>query len=233
MFHEKMFPSILAEHGIILSSKQQEQFQQYAKMLQEWNEKMNLTAITKTEEIYEKHFLDCILPSFEIQLQGSLCDVGAGAGFPSIPLKIVYPDLQITIVEPIGKRCRFLNALCDALALNDVSIVQARAEEFANEHREAFDIVTARAVANLNMLSELCIPLVKKNGIFLAMKGANGLEEAKQAKQAVSTLGCELEQQHLQQLLDGSSRYNLIYRKTKHTPKQYPRAFAIIKKKPL
>ena len=124
-----------------------------------------------------KTFLDSILPSFDVPLKGSFCDVGAGAGFPSIPLKIVYPDLKITIVETLGKRITFLNALCEKLELKDVECVHARAEEYAKDHREYFDIVSARAVANLTMLSELCIPLVKIGGIFLSLKGANAQEE--------------------------------------------------------
>lgn len=226
------FQETLLQHGVSLSEKQKEQFQIYTEMLQDWNQRMNLTAITKTEEIYEKHFLDCILPSFETKIEGTLCDVGAGAGFPSIPLKIIYPELTVTIVEPLGKRCRFLTALIEELALTDVVIENARAEDFAKEHRESFDIVTARAVANLNLLSELCIPLVKKDGVFLAMKGSSGDEEAKHAEDAISLLGCELEKMHLQTLYD-ATRYNLVYRKVKATPKKYPRAFAMMKKKPL
>ena len=193
-FKKEDFFSILEKHGIVLSNRQIEQFEVYAQMLVEWNQKMNLTAITDLDEIYEKHFLDSILPSFDVPLKGSFCDVGAGAGFPSIPLKIVYPDLKITIVETLGKRITFLNALCEKLELKDVECVHARAEEYAKDHREYFDIVSARAVANLTMLSELCIPLVKIGGIFLSLKGANAQEEYDKAKKAISLLGCKEKQ---------------------------------------
>lgn len=231
-FQKEDFYQILSDHGILLSEHKKQQFQMYAKMLKEWNEKMNLTAITEESAVYEKHFLDCILPSFDTCLKGSLCDVGAGAGFPSIPLKIAYPDLRVCIVEPLGKRITFLTALCESLQL-EVELVNERAEDFAKEHREQFDIVTARAVANLKMLAELCIPLVKKDGLFLAMKGANGVEEHQVAQQGIKKLGCELQDVFHKELMDGSKRVNLVYFKKQATPKQYPRAFAQIKKHPL
>lgn len=232
-FKKNDFFSILEENGIHLSEVQVQQFQDYADMLVEWNQKMNLTAITDMDEIYEKHFLDSIIPSFKMKIQGSFCDVGAGAGFPSIPLKIVYPELQVTIVETLGKRITFLNALCETLHLEGVSCVHARAEDYAKDHREQFDIVSARAVANLSMLSELCIPFVRVHGIFLAMKGANGDEEYQAAKNAIQILGCELKQKDVATLLDGSMRMNYVFEKVRKTPKKYPRAFAQIKKNPL
>lgn len=231
-FHKEDFERILFQHGIQLTPLQVKQFATYAQLLREWNEKMNLTAITEEAAVYEKHFLDCILPSFEVELQGKLCDVGAGAGFPSIPLKLVYPKLEVTIVEPLGKRITFLTALCEALDI-EVQLVNARAEDFAKDHRASFDVVTARAVANLPILSELCIPLVKKQGIFLAMKGANAKEEAQAAKKAIGLLGCELRNVYEKELSDGSKRMNLVYEKITKTPTKYPRAFAQIKKHPL
>lgn len=232
VFIKNDFKKRLQEHGILLQEKQEKQFETYANLLVEWNEKMNLTAITEENAVYEKHFLDSILPSFDVAIQGSLCDVGAGAGFPSIPLKIMYPDLAVTIVEPLGKRITFLTALCKELDI-DVQLVNARAEDYAKEHREAFDIVTARAVANLPMLSELCIPLVKKNGMFIAMKGANGFEELDLAKHAIQVLGCELQDAFQKELSDGSMRVNFVFHKKKETAKTYPRSFAQIKKHPL
>lgn len=232
-FKKNDFFSILEENGIHLSEVQVQQFQGYADMLIEWNQKMNLTAITDMDEIYEKHFLDSIIPSFKMKIQGSFCDVGAGAGFPSIPLKILYPALNVTIVETLGKRITFLNALCEALQLDGVSCVHARAEDYAKDHREQFDIVSARAVANLSMLSELCIPFVRVHGTFLAMKGANGEAEYHAAKKAIQTLGCELRQSDATSLLDGSIRMNYVFEKIRTTPKKYPRAFAQIKKNPL
>ena len=233
LFHKDRFNQILKENGVVLSAKQEEQFETYAKMLVEWNEKMNLTAITDIDEIYEKHFLDSILPSFDVTLEGTFCDVGAGAGFPSIPLKIVYPELQVTIVETLGKRVTFLQALCHELGLEGVQCIHARAEDYAKDHRESFDIVSARAVANLPMLAELCIPLVKVGGIFLALKGANALEELQRAEKGIQLLGCQEKQRDEKHLSDGSTRINFVFTKVKNTPKKYPRAFAQIKKNPL
>lgn len=231
-FHKENFYTILEAHGVICNEVQKQQFACYLQLLQEWNEKMNLTAITEEDAVYEKHFLDSILPYFDIPLQGTLCDVGAGAGFPSIPLKIIKPELQVTIVEPLGKRITFLNALCTALDIS-VTLENQRAEDFAKDHRECFDVVTARAVANLPILSELCIPLVKKRGIFLAMKGANAKEEVASAKKAVKLLGCELQEIFEKELSDGSKRMNIVYKKITETPRKYPRAFGQIKKYPL
>ncbi|WP_416327558.1 16S rRNA (guanine(527)-N(7))-methyltransferase RsmG [[Eubacterium] hominis] len=232
LFQKDDFFKAMQQQGIAVSDRQKEQFHQYAKMLVEWNEKMNLTAITDEDEIYEKHFLDSILPSFDMNIKGSFCDVGAGAGFPSIPLKIMYPDLQVTIVETLGKRVNFLNALCKELDIN-VDCVHARAEDYAKDHRESFDFVSARAVANLPVLSELCIPLVKLDGYFIAMKGANGDEELLLAEKAITLLGCKEVQRNHKQLSDGSKRVNFVFQKIKPTPKKYPRAFAQIKKNPL
>lgn len=233
IFHKDDFFHVMQEQGITLSEWQKQQFSIYKDMLVEWNQKMNLTAIVDEDEIYEKHFLDSILPSFDMNIKGSFCDVGAGAGFPSIPLKIVYPELKITIVETLGKRVTFLKALCEALKLDDVACIHARAEDYAKQYRETFDFVSARAVANLPVLSELCIPLVKMNGYFIAMKGANGEEEAQLAQKAITTLGCKEIQRNFKQLSDGSKRVNFVYQKINPTPKQYPRAFAKIKKNPL
>lgn len=232
-FHKEDFFHAVQSYGITLNDTQLKQFAMYADMLVEWNQKMNLTAITDMDEIYEKHFLDSILPSFDVKLEGTFCDVGAGAGFPSIPLKIVYPDLNITIVETLGKRITFLEALCHQLHLSDVQCVHARAEDYAKDHRESFDIVSARAVANLTMLSELCIPLVKVGGIFLALKGANAQEELALAEKAIRLLGCEEKRRDEKMLSDGSKRVNFVFEKVKKTPSKYPRAFAQIKKNPL
>lgn len=233
MEHIDVFVATLRQHGVVVSDRQLEQFATYAKMLVEWNEKMNLTAIVDEAEIYEKHFLDSILPSFDIPLKGSLCDIGAGAGFPSIPLKIIYPDLQVTIVETLGKRVTFLNELCKKLGLSGVTCLHARAEEAVEDLRESFDFVSARAVANLPMLCELCIPYIKINGHFIAMKGSSGHEEMAEAKKAVRILGCKAVGVYDVELSDGSKRVNIDYQKIHATPKQYPRQFAKIKKSPL
>lgn len=227
------FTQLCQDNGLKLSSNQVQQFCKYAELLKTWNEMMNLTAIVDFEEVLDKHFYDSLLPSFTTSIEGNLCDVGSGAGFPSIPLKIAYPDLHITILEPLSKRIKFLEEVILQLNLSNVTCLHERAEDYGQKNREYFDIVTARAVANLNMLSELCIPLVKKEGLFLAMKGANGLVESEEAEKAIKTLGCQLEKAESRSLNDGSTRINLFYRKVKETPKQYPRAFAKIKKCPL
>ncbi|MBP3398755.1 MAG: 16S rRNA (guanine(527)-N(7))-methyltransferase RsmG [Erysipelotrichaceae bacterium] len=221
------------ENGLDLSEKQINQYKTYAELLKEWNEKMNLTAITEFEEVLDKHFYDSLLPSFSSSIQGTLCDVGSGAGFPSIPLKIAYPELNIVIIEPLGKRVTFLKEVVRVLELENVECMNERAEDVAKTQRECYDVVTARAVANLRMLSELCIPLTKKGGLFLAMKGSNGLEEDREAAHALKVLGCTLEKYEERHLNDGSTRVNLFYRKTRSTPVQYPRQFAKIKKNPL
>lgn len=219
-------------YNINLSDKQLEKFHQYALLLKEYNEKINLTAITEYEEVIEKHFYDSILPFLKNGITGSLADVGAGAGFPSIPLKIVFEDLEVTIIEPLNKRCVFLNELVKKLELSKVNIVNDRAEEYAKVHRESFDIVTARAVANLNMLAELCIPLVKLNGYFISLKGKSGNEEYENAKKAISILGCKLEKNE-ELNLNEQTRVNLYFKKVKNTASKYPRHFSKIKKQPL
>lgn len=218
--------------GIELDQHQLDQFFNYYQLLVEYNQKMNLTAITAFEEVVLKHFYDSLLINRVYKVHGHLADVGSGAGFPSIPLKIANPTLKVTIIEPLKKRCFFLTTLVEALKLQDVEIVNARAEEYVSNHRQAFDIVTARAVANLNVLSELCIPLVKVGGYFIAMKGDKGLQEDQDASKAITTLGCKKEMEDVF-MMDEHKRVNLVYRKGKDTPKQYPRAYAKIKKMPL
>lgn len=218
--------------GFELSNIQLEQFESYIKLLQEWNEKMNLTAITDYYEIVEKHFFDSIIPLLDGRVCGKLCDVGSGAGFPSIPMKIVDESLEVVIIEPLAKRCKFLNEVIERLHLTEITVVNARSEDYVKEGRECFDVVIARAVANLSMLSELCIPLVKLDGYFIAMKGDKGLEEEIVARKAVSTLGCRLEWIDDFKLFD-SRRINLGFKKIKPTPRMYPRQFAKIKRSPL
>lgn len=228
---ELKFYTQLEEHGISLSDKQRTQFAQYADLLIEWNEKMNLTAIVDRDDIYEKHFLDSVLPSFEHPFEGNICDVGAGAGFPSIPLKIVYPNIQVTIVEPLGKRIQFLKHLTQALGIQ-VTLENKRSEDFVLEKREFFDVVCARAVANLTLLAEICIPLVKKGGYFITLKGAKASEELEDASFALTELGVRLVKESTYDL-QGAMRTNYQFEKMKHTPIQYPRHFSKIKKHPL
>ena len=227
------FVEALKQIGVIITPKQEEQFYLYAALLKEWNEKMNLTGISEEPEVLQMHFFDSIVPLARLQInEGDFADVGAGAGFPSLPCLIAFPNLRVTIIEPLQKRCVFLNEVVKQLGLENVTIENARAEDFVANHRESFDIVSARAVANLNILSELCLPLVKKGGIFLAMKGSSGLEEKEAATKAVSVLGGKFETA-FEEKVGEHTHINLIYRKCKETPTKYPRAYAKIKKSPL
>ena len=186
--------------------------------------KMNLTSITEKKEVYLKHFYDSITAAFYIDFEKvtTLCDVGAGAGFPSLPIKICFPHLHVTIVDSLNKRITFLETLSDALQLEHTTFVHDRAETFGQRKdvRESFDLVTARAVARLSVLSELCLPLAKKNGVFAALKAAAADEELKAGQKAIKVLGGELEQVHSFTLpVEESERNIMIIRKTKSTPK--------------
>ncbi|MCM3618233.1 16S rRNA (guanine(527)-N(7))-methyltransferase RsmG [Sutcliffiella horikoshii] len=236
--NKEQFISLLEEKGISLSPQQLSQFDTYYRLLVEWNEKMNLTAITDQEEVYLKHFYDSITASFYVDLQNdlSLCDVGAGAGFPSIPLKICFPNLKVTIVDSLNKRITFLQNLANELGLEDVHFVHDRAETFGKNanYREKFDLVTARAVARLSVLSELCLPLVKEGGMFVPMKAAAASEELEKGKKALQILGGKLEKVHSLSLpLEESERNILIINKIKPTPKKYPRKPGTPNKQPL
>ncbi|MGY3714889.1 16S rRNA (guanine(527)-N(7))-methyltransferase RsmG [Sutcliffiella cohnii] len=222
------FVQILSEKGITLSPTQLDQFSTYFRLLVEWNEKMNLTAITDEEGVYLKHFYDSITAAFYFPFDKdlSLCDVGAGAGFPSIPLKICFPQLKVTIVDSLNKRIGFLQHLVNELNLQDVTLYHDRAETFGKrlDLRESFDVVTARAVARLSVLSELCVPLVKENGYFIPMKAASVTEEIDKGKKALTILGGKIEKVHSFQLpIEESERNILIIKKFKTTPKKYPR----------
>ncbi|EEI71518.1 16S rRNA (guanine(527)-N(7))-methyltransferase RsmG [Lentilactobacillus hilgardii] len=225
------FISALLAQNIQVTDDQLGQFDAYFKLLVATNEHVNLTTITEKSEVYLKHFYDSITPAFfvsQIREQPvSICDVGAGAGFPSIPLKILFPQLKITIVDSLNKRIHFLTELVQQLHLKDVTLVHARAEEFGNKKsasRQSFDIVTARAVARLSVLSELCLPLVKVGGQMIAMKAAKAEDELEDAKQAISLLGGQVKHDFDFSLpiLD-EKRHIIIIEKTKDTPKKYPR----------
>lgn len=236
--NEEAFLKALKEKGITLSEHQISQFNIYFEELVEWNEKMNLTAITDEPSVYLKHFFDSISAAFYVDLKGvkTLCDVGAGAGFPSIPLKICFPELQVTIVDSLNKRIGFLNHLAEKLQLENVEFVHARAEDFGQNkaYREKFDIVTARAVARLSVLSELCIPLVKKGGIFIAMKGAAAKEELVDARRPLTVLGAKLKKDYSFLLpVEDSERNIYVFSKVKNTPSKYPRKPGVPNKTPI
>ena len=187
----EIFADYLKEINIVLNEEQIEQFYKYMNLLIEWNEKINLTAITKPEEIILKHFVDSLTIAKHIKKEETLVDMGTGAGFPGIPLKIYEKDLKVTLVDSLNKRIKFLNEVIEQLNLEKIETIHARAEEFGKnkKYREKFDISTSRAVANLSTLSEYLIPLVKVNGKVISMKGQEVQEEVKQAQKAIQILG--------------------------------------------
>jgi 16S rRNA (guanine527-N7)-methyltransferase len=234
----KQFQTLLEEKGIILSPRQLEQFEQYYQLLIEWNEKMNLTAITDKPSVYLKHFFDSLSPAFYYDFSQpiSICDVGAGAGFPSVPLKICFPHLKLSIVDSLQKRITFLNELALKLELEDVAFYHDRAETFGRKEgiRESFDVVIARAVARMSVLSELCLPLVKINGTFIAMKAAAAQEELEQGKTAIKVLGGEIATIHQFTLpLEESERTIIVIDKKRKTPNKYPRKPGVPNKLPI
>lgn len=236
--NELQFKEALHANDIMLNENQIEQFNRYYELLVEWNEKVNLTAITEKEEVFLKHFYDSISASFYIDFHHvqSICDIGAGAGFPSIPLKICFPHLHVTIVDSLKKRIHFLETLTAALQLDDMHFVHARAEDFGQqkEKRESFDMVTARAVARMAVLSEYCLPLTKVGGTFVALKGANVEEELTDAKKAISILGGGLDANHTFILpVEESMRSIVTVKKVKKTPKKYPRKAGTPAKTPI
>lgn len=231
------FRQILAEKGIELSDHQMEQFDCYFHTLVEWNEKMNLTAITEQKDVYLKHFYDSLTLAFDVDFstERTLCDVGSGAGFPSIPLKIAFPQLQITIVDSLNKRITFLTELTHLLGI-EASLYHDRAETFGQnpQFRGSFDFVTARAVARLNVLTELCLPLVKQDGYFYALKAAKSEEELTEAKHAIALLGGKfIEEQAIELPALEDKRHILVIQKKKETPKKYPRKPGMPNKQPI
>ena len=230
------FKEELLKLNIELSDEASSRFDLYYKRLIAVNEVMNLTAITEEQEVYNKHFLDSlmIVKALDLNKEFTLCDVGSGAGFPSIPLSIVSNNAKVTIIDALNKRIKFLNDLILELGLKNVIALHERAEDFAKIKREFFDVTTARAVARLNILSELCLPLTKVGGYFIAMKGQGGNEEIKEATKGIEILGGHVEKVISLELPDSAgARDIIIIKKIKETPKKYPRAFAKIKERPL
>ena len=207
----------------------------YGELLVETNKVMNLTAITAPEEIASLHFLDsAALLTLEDFRNRSLVDVGTGAGFPGLPLRLLEPTIRLTLLDSLGKRVQFLKAVCQDLGLPDVTCVHDRAEEFAAEHRESFDLAVSRAVAALPVLCELCLPLVRPGGKFLAMKSVESDGELSAAKHAIETLGGAVSGVRDYEIPGTDVRHRLILvEKVKKTPEKYPRMFAKIKKNPL
>ena len=234
------FAAALREHNVELNAQQLAQYQQYYERLVAVNEHMNLTAITERDEVYLKHFYDSLTLAWaypELQTEElHMIDVGAGAGFPSLPLKIAFPQLQITIIDALNKRINFLRDLVKELGLEGVTVEHARAEEFGNKTapaREQYDVATARALARLNVLGELTLPFVKAGGVLLAMKGSAADEELAEAKKAITTLGAEIGDQIDVSLPNGDPRSVIVIKKVKNTPKKYPRKPGDPVRKPL
>lgn len=221
----EVFKEEVEKLGISLTDEQLNQLALFYQLLLSWNEKMNLTRITNQEEVYLKHFYDSLTLYKEIKLEtvDTLCDVGSGAGFPGIVLKIAFPNLDITLIDSLQKRVNYLNEIIKELKLSNIRAIHTRCEDYARVNREKYEVVTARAVANLKVLSELCLPLVKENGYFIAMKG-KATEELDEAKAMIGTLGGKIE--HINEFnlpLEESNRTLIKIKKEKKTDKTYPR----------
>jgi 16S rRNA (guanine527-N7)-methyltransferase len=235
---QQKFVDLLSERGISISNQQIKQFELYFQELVEWNEKINLTAITEREQVYIKHFFDSLSLSFFYDLESikTLADIGSGAGFPSIPLKIIFPHIQVTIVDSLNKRVLFLKELVTKLSLDHVECVHGRAEDVSRlpNYRDQFDLVTARAVARLSGLNELCLPFVKLGGHFISMKGSDVKEEVAEAAFSLAELKGKLISLETMELpVEHSLRHFIKILKCGSTPGKYPRKAGIPLKIPL
>ena len=237
-YHLNFFLKDLEELNISLSEKQLIQFMSYYELLIEWNQIMNLTAITDFDEVMKKHFIDSLslVKAYDVSKTVSLIDIGTGAGFPGIPLKIAFPDLDVTLLDSLNKRVNFLNNVIDQLGLEKIQAIHGRAEDFAKKGklREQYDICVSRAVANLSTLSEYCLPYVKIGGYFISYKSEKIEEEKKEAEHAISVLGGKIENQIAFMIPNSDIYRNLfIVRKEKETPAKYPRKAGTAAKEPL
>lgn len=223
------FKTAVKDLGVELTAQQLGQFEQFYDLLVEWNQKMNLTAITEKPDVYLKHFYDSLtmIPELQALLDvRTLLDVGGGAGFPSIPLKIALPELEITVLDSLKKRMTFLDTVIEAIGLEGMTTVHGRAEIVGRDkkYREQFDVVTARAVARMTVLSEYCLPFVKPDGTFIAMKGSKGEAELEQAQKALNVLGGKTTNDRALELPgEEGERHIITVKKVKSTPNTYPR----------
>lgn len=234
----KIFESKLNELGITLTDQQKQQFVKFYELLVEWNKVMNLTGITEYEEVNEKHFVDSlsIVKAIDISKVETIIDVGTGAGFPGIPLKIAFPHLKVVLLDSLNKRIKFLDTVINELGLDDIKTIHGRAEDFSKQgdYREQFDLCVSRAVANLATLSEYCIPYVKKGGLFVPYKSGEIEEEIEQSKKAVHVLGGKIEDV-VKFRLPGTEigRSFVIIRKLQNTARKYPRKAGLPSKEPI
>ncbi len=236
----EQFKELMCSYGkkmdLMFNDKQLNQFYDYMNLLLEWNEKINLTAITEPQEVILKHFIDSLTINKYIKENATIADVGTGAGFPGIPLKIYREDLKITLVDSLNKRINFLNEVIDKLHLENISTIHSRIEDFGKDkkHREKYEYVTARAVANLTTLSEYLMPISKVGGKCICMKGNEIKDEIKDSKNAINILGGKIEKIDEFNLPDSDiSRNIIIVEKIKNTPNKYPRKAGIPSKEPL
>ncbi len=232
---KNLLQNYIKDYKITLTENQYEQFQKYFELLAEWNEKMNLTAITDESGVALKHFADSLslLNFVDIPQNSSLADVGTGAGFPGVVLKIARPDIKLTLIDSLNKRLVFLGEVCAQLGI-EAELIHSRAEDGARNEklRESFDFAVSRAVARMNVLSEYCLPYVKVGGAFCAMKGAQANEEFKESLNAINTLGGKLEKKYFFELPEnGGERAIAVVRKVKNTSQKYPRQSRKIKAK--
>lgn len=233
--NQDSFIKALADLNIFITEDQLKQLYKYYELLVEKNKVMNLTGITEVDQVYLKHFYDSLTLNKIIDLKNvnSLCDVGTGAGFPGLVIKILFPHINVTLVDSLNKRINFLNEVINELKLEGIEAIHARAEEFAIKNREKYDVVTARAVTTLNVLSEFCLPLVKKNKYFIPMK-ANINNEIEESNRALKVLGGKIEKIIEFKLpVENSNRTLVLIKKEVKTNNKYPRKFSEIKKRPL
>ena len=225
--------ALAAEHGIALTDAQAQQLSEFGRIMLEKNQVMNLTAITQPDAVAQLHFLDCLYLTKAVDFAGKrVIDVGCGAGFPGVPLKIAVPQMQLTLLDSLGKRVLWLQNEALPQVGAEAECVVGRAEEIALQRRGQYDIAVSRAVARLNVLSELCLPFVKVGGLFVTMKGAMARQELDEAQKAITTLGGKVERIFDYPIADATHTAVLI-RKGKLTPKPYPRRYAKIKQQPL